>query len=251
MAAASHLLDRKLKTREVSEYVIRTLQSRQDVLQLQGALGLLKQIPESDTVLRSMVGSLRSGKVAAAIQLDVIEAARSAAARNKEIAGLVAEYDEWAKAQKPFGEYSVALEGGNSERGKSLFLGHTAAMCSKCHALENAGQQIGPSLKGVGTRLTRMELLESMFDPQSKVAPGYGIQTLELTDGTNVTGTHMSETNETIVIKNPDGKLTTHSKALIKTAGKPVGVMPPMKNLLTTREMRDLLEFLSSLKDPE
>jgi quinoprotein glucose dehydrogenase len=247
MAAASHLLDRKLKTREVSEYVIRTLQSRQDVLQLQGALGLLKRIPESDTVLRSMVGSLRSGKVAAAIQLDVIEAARSAAARDKEIAGLVAEYDEWAKAQKPFGEYSVALEGGDSERGKSLFLGHTAAMCSKCHALKKADQQVGPSLEGVATRLTRADLLESMLDPGAAVAPGYGIQVLELQDGSTVTGTQMSETPEAIVLKSSDGKPTTHPKGSIKSATKPVGVMPPMKGLLTIRETRDLVAFLSTL----
>jgi putative heme-binding domain-containing protein len=193
-----------------------------------------------------MMENLRAGKLAATIQLDVIEAARTAAAKDAKIASLLAEHDASASA-----ESSVALEGGDAERGKSLFLGHTAAMCSKCHALENAGQQIGPSLAGVATRLTRAELLESMLDPQAKVAPGYGIQILELNDGTTVTGTQMSESNEAIVIKSPDGKLTTHPKATVKTAGKPIGVMPPMKALLTTREMRDLVEFLSSLNDAE
>jgi putative heme-binding domain-containing protein len=196
-----------------------------------------------------MMENLRAGKLAATIQLDVIEAARTAAAKDAKIANLLAEHDAWSSQQTPFAESSIALEGGDAERGKSLFLGHTAAMCSKCHALENAGQQIGPSLAGVATRLTRAGLLESMLDPQAKVAPGYGIQILELNDGTTVTGTQMSESNEAIVIKSPDGKLTTHPKATVKTAGKPIGVMPPMKALLTTREMRDLVEFLSSLKD--
>ena len=247
MAAANHLLDRKMKTGEVSGYVMRTLDTRRDVVQLQGALGLLKRLPESDTVLRSMIESLRAGKVAAAIQLDVIEAARSAAARDQELAAIVAAYDDWAKSQKPFGEYSVALEGGDSERGRSIFLGHTAAMCSKCHALKRADQQVGPSLEGVATRLTRADLLESVLDPGAKVAPGYGVQVLELNDGSTVTGTQMSETPEVIVLKSPDGKLTTHLKARIKSATKPVGVMPPMKGLLSIREMRDLVAFLSTL----
>jgi putative membrane-bound dehydrogenase-like protein len=247
MAAANHLLDRKLKTGEVTEYVTRTLNTRSDVVQLQGALGILKRLPESDTVLRGMIESMRAGKVAAAIQLDVIEAARFASARDKELAAAVAAYDEWAKSQKPFGEYTVALEGGNSERGKSLFLGHTAAMCSKCHALKQAGQQVGPSLEGVATRLTRADLLESVLDPGAKVAPGYGVQVLELNDGTTITGTQMSETPEAIVLKSPDGKLVTHPKARIKSATKPVGAMPPMKGLLTLREMRDLVAFLSTL----
>jgi putative heme-binding domain-containing protein len=194
-----------------------------------------------------MIESLRAGKVAAAIQLDVIEAARSDAARDKELAALVAAYDDWAKAQKPFGEYSVALEGGDSERGRSIFLGHTAAMCSKCHALKRADQQVGPSLEGVANRLTRADLLESVLDPGAKVAPGYGVQVLELNDGSSVTGTQMSETPDAIVLKSPDGKLTTHPKTLIKSATKPVGVMPPMKGLLTIREMRDLVAFLSTL----
>jgi quinoprotein glucose dehydrogenase len=95
-------------------------------------------------------------------------------------------------------------------------------MCSKCHALKRADQQVGPSLEGVATRLTPAELLESMLDPGAKVAPGYGIQMLELTNGS--TGTQMCETAEAI------------------------GVMPPMKQLLTIREMRDLVAFLATLK---
>jgi putative heme-binding domain-containing protein len=246
IAAANHLLDRNLEVGKVRDFLTNTLSHGAKISQQQAALGLLKRVPGSEVILRPMMENLRAGKLAATIQLDVIEAARTAAAKDAKIASLLAEQDASASA-----ESSVALEGGDAERGKSLFLGHTAAMCSKCHALENAGQQIGPSLAGVATRLTRAELLESMLDPQAKVAPGYGIQILELNDGTTVTGTQMSESNEDIVIKSPDGKLTTHPKATVKTAGKPIGVMPPMKALLTTREMRDLVEFLSSLNDAE
>ncbi len=248
MAAANHLLDRKLEASEVRDYVMRTLNSSQDTRQLQGALELLKRIPESESVLRTLVQSLRAGNVAAPIQLDVIEAARSVCTKDKELAALLAAYDDFAKAQQPLGEFSIALEGGDAERGKSLFLAHTAAMCSKCHALKKADQQVGPSLEGVATRLTRADLLESMLDPGAKVAPGYGIQMLELNDGSSVAGTQMSETPEAIVLKSPDGMLSTYPRGNIKSATKPVGVMPPMKQLLTLREMRDIVAFLSTLK---
>jgi cytochrome c553 len=58
----------------------------------------------------------------------------------------------------------------------------------------------------------------------------------------------MSETNEAIVLKSPDGQLATYEKAAIKSATQPVGVMPPMKAILSVREMRDLVEFLSTLQ---
>jgi quinoprotein glucose dehydrogenase len=87
-----------------------------------------------------------------------------------------------------------------------------------------------------------------MLDPGAKVAPGYGIQMLELNDGSSATGIQTSETAEAIVLKSPDGKLTTFPKASIKSAAKPMSVMPPMKQLLTVREMRDLVAFLSTLK---
>lgn len=245
--AANHLIDRELRTKEVCEYVMRTLNTSHDIALLQGTLGLLKRIPGSDTVLRSMVASLRDGKVAAAIQHDVIEAARTASARDKELAALIADFDGWTKTRAPFREYTAALEGGDSARGKSLFLGHTAAACSKCHALKQADQQVGPSLEGVATRLTRAELLESMLDPGAKIAPGYGIQILELNDGSTITGTQMSDTPGAIVIKSADGKITTHPKSSIRSATKPIGVMPPMKGLLTVGELRDLVAFLSTL----
>lgn len=249
LAAADHLLDRNLGTSEVRGHVKKVLHGSKDVRALQGALGLLKRLPETEVTLRELITDLRAGKITAPVQLDLIEAARSTASKDKELAALLAGYDAWASQQKPFGKFTVALEGGDAERGKSLFLGHTAAMCSKCHALNQAGQQVGPSLEGVASRLSRAELLESMLDPQARVTPGYGIQTLELKDGSSVTGIQMSETAETIVLRSPDGKQTTYGKADTRSVTKPIGVMLPMKAILSVREMRDLTEFLSTLEN--
>lgn len=248
MAAANHLLDRNLKTSEVGKHVRQILRRSKDIRELQGTLGLFNRLPDNAATLKELLADLRAGKLPAAIHLDVIEAARAAATKDKDLAALLAAYDNEAESLKPFGKFSVALEGGDVARGRSLFLSHTAAMCSKCHALKPVGQQIGPTLQGVARRLTRNELLESMLDPGAKVAPGYGIQVLTLNDGSTATGTQMSETNEAIVLKSPDGKLSTYPKTNIKSATKPIGAMPPMKSLLTLREMRDLVAFLSTME---
>ena len=67
----------------------------------------------------------------------------------------------------------------------------------------------------------------------------------------SVTGTQMSDTKEAIVLKSPDGQLSTYEKATIKSMTQPVGVMPPVKLFLTTRELRDLIAFLSTLQLPK
>ena len=247
LAAAEHLLNRNLQTDYIRENLKEILRGGKNVRERQVALALLKRVPGTEITLRGLLADLQAGKIAPSIQLDVIEAARSASANDKEITARLAAFEGSLKAQKPFAEFSVALEGGDPELGRSLFLGHAAAMCSKCHALRQIDQQIGPSLQGIGARLTRAELLESILDPQARIAPGYGIQTLELKDGTSVSGTQMSESEATIVIKLSDGTLSTHLKTTIKSATKPVGVMPPMASLLSVREMRDLVAFLSSL----
>ena len=247
LAAADHLLNRNLQTDEIRETLKQFLRGGKNLRERQVALALLKRVPGTEVTLRGLLADLRAGKIAPSIQLDVIEAARSASTKDKELAALLAAYDDFAKTQKPFGEFSVALEGGEPELGRSLFLGHTDAMCSKCHALRQIDQQIGPSLQGVGARLSREQLLESILDPQARIAPGYGIQMLELNDGTSVTGTQMSESSETIVLKLSDGTLSTHLKTTVKSATKPVGIMPPMASLLSVRELRDLVAFLSSL----
>jgi putative heme-binding domain-containing protein len=160
---------------------------------------------------------------------------------------LLDDYDAEMKRQGPLAEFNVALEGGNARGGRNMFLNNAALACSKCHALKNTDKQTGPSLEGIGKRQSAAYLLESLIDPQAKIAPGYGLLTLSLEDGRNVTGTLVEETADDLTVKHTDGSEMTYPLSSIQSKTKPVGPMPDVKTLLSKRQLRDLVAFLSSL----
>lgn len=248
-AAAAYLLEREMKTEEVGRYLRRVLKEGAGVREQQGALAMLGRFAERGVVLHDLVDDLVVGDVAPAIRLDVLEAARGSAAKDAKLQEALGRYEAWVRSQEPFGEFGVALEGGDARRGRSVFLGHTAAQCSKCHALKETDKQVGPSLQGVGRRLSRVKLLESVLDPQAEVVPGYGIQSLELRDGSGLVGTQVEESADRLTLKMPDGQLVEVKRDEIKSMTAPVGGMPGMRGILSIREVRDLVAFLGSLTD--
>lgn len=45
--------------------------------------------------------------------------------------------------------------------------------CASCHDLGGSGADLGPSLYGIGKRMTRAQLIESIIDPNAGIAEGY------------------------------------------------------------------------------
>ncbi len=45
--------------------------------------------------------------------------------------------------------------------------------CSACHDLDGSGADIGPDLRGIGTRLSRAEIMQSIYDPNAMIAKGF------------------------------------------------------------------------------
>lgn len=64
-------------------------------------------------------------------------------------------------------------EGGDPARGADLFRHHPVAACSACHSIGGEGGAVGPDLSGVGQRLTRAEILQSILDPNAALAEGW------------------------------------------------------------------------------
>lgn len=50
----------------------------------------------------------------------------------------------------------------------------SSAACLRCHAVAGVGGHAGPALDGVGSRLDRHALLQSLLEPQAIVTAGYG-----------------------------------------------------------------------------
>ncbi len=87
------------------------------------------------------------------------------------------DFAESTKAVEALGhplEGEWLLHGGHVQRGRTLVYEHTNAQCMRCHKINDYGGIAGPALDGVGARLTKRALLESMIDPNAVVADGFG-----------------------------------------------------------------------------
>lgn len=141
----------------------------------------------------------------------------------------------------------ASLSGGNPELGEIVFNEHLAAQCVACHRVEKEGSEVGPPLTEVGKK-GRGYILESLLNPQAKITPGYGIVSLINKDGSVVSGALIERGENHIILKAPDGKVQHHSLGQMANLKPPISTMPPMGEILTPRQLRDLVGYLSELK---
>lgn len=214
----------------------------------QSAFALLGSLsdPVSSEFLKAQFQAVMAGKGDPKTSLDIVEAARL---RSEEsIKNLVAKYDESMATAAPMVKYSVALEGGNVERGESVFMNHGAAQCVRCHKVNDYGAEVGPDLTTIGREYDRRYLLEAIVDPGAAVAPGYGMMVLTRKNGEVASGLLMEDNETGVTLKLPDGKIQKISRDEIASQQPPISGMPPMGLLLNHGEVRDLVAYLSSLK---
>jgi len=144
--------------------------------------------------------------------------------------------------------YRFALAGGNAVDGKKVFMEKPEASCIRCHKVNNDGAEVGPVLTGVGKRQSREYLLESIVDPNAKIAAGFETVLVTLKDGSVHAGILKSETSEDLGLMQPAGTLEILRKDDVKKRERGPSGMPMMAPLLTKKDLRDLVEYLASLK---
>jgi putative membrane-bound dehydrogenase-like protein len=215
------------------------------IAEQQGALAALTTLKSRDAqaLLMTWADRLFAHEVPAPLQLDVLEAI--SASKDKSLAQKLKNY----LAAKPKGDHLAphieALEGGDAYEGEIIF---NSGQCSQCHTINNNGGNVGPDLSHVAARLPRLKLLESIVYPQGEIAPGYATISVTNKDGDTLTGTVQSETPTEIVLKDADGQLQKIKTADIESRTAPSTAMPPMADILKPREIRDVVEYLSTLK---
>jgi len=62
---------------------------------------------------------------------------------------------------------------GDTSRGEKIFWEHPVAACKNCHILKGQGSPVGPALDGIATRKDEAYILESLVNPNAKLAKGY------------------------------------------------------------------------------
>lgn len=192
---------------------------------------------------------LRERQVPTSLQLDLIEALTAAQTESRQAA--VNEFKARVDATDPLAAWQVALNGGNAERGRDLFVGHAVAQCIRCHTVDGRGGMAGPDLSAVAhpqRNVDRRYLVESMMLPNARIAKGFGTVTLVLETGKLVAGTIKDEDADFVTLLTPLNETIRISRDTIDDQSATTSAMPAMTRTLTLRELRDLVEYLSTLR---
>jgi len=215
----------------------------------QAAVLTLGKLPLANAqhVLDDLLDKMAAGKLGAGIYLELGEAIDSARspqlqARYREISSKVAPGDILAS-------YASCLQGGDPERGRQVFFRNENAQCMRCHAFNDRGGNAGPRLNGVAGRISRQQILEALITPSARLAPGFGMVTLELKSGEKLTGVLTGESKSGLSIKDGAGPDRFISSSEITHKAYAPSSMPDMKALLSKKEIRDVVSFLAGLKE--
>ncbi len=215
----------------------------------QAALLTLGKVPaaSSQKAFDQLLTKLSAGTLSPELQLELEEAIESAHS-----APLTARYKAITSKLSPdalAASYKGSLLGGEPDLGRRIFFRHQTAQCIRCHSYDDLGGNAGPRLNGVASRLTREQLLEALINPSARLAPGFGTVNLKLKNGKTVSGILQGETPTEVSVKVGDQPDIAVAKAQIAKRTNSPSSMPEMKYLLTKREIRDVVSFLSTLKD--
>ena len=215
----------------------------------QNAYAALAKLPgvQADEFISQRMADLAAGKIPAALQLDVLDAAAARPALKTAVAGWEAALPK--AAEFDVNPWKVSLTGGNAEEGKKVFLEKAEVSCVRCHKINAEGGEVGPELTGLGEKKGREYLLQSILYPNASIAQGFESVLVTLKNGTTYAGVIKSETDAELEINSPEDGLLKLKKAEITAREKGLSGMPDgFGGVLTKQEIRNLIEFLASSK---
>ncbi|MFN7138815.1 MAG: heme-binding protein, partial [Limisphaerales bacterium] len=242
-------LSAQLNPAEAAPLLEKLLASEKDVRIGQAVYATLGDLPNpaADSILAAHLDQLIAGNIKATLQLDLVEAARkrNAAALQEKLN----RYEQTFSSSDPLGRFRLALEGGDHERGRKIFNENDAVGCLRCHAVKGKGGIVGPDLGTIGKTNSREFLMESLIFPNSKIAAGYENVVVTVKNGSAYAGIVKSETETELVLDSPEDGIVTVKKEEIVRRDRSLSAMPEgLENLLTKRDLRDLVEYLARLK---
>jgi quinoprotein glucose dehydrogenase len=217
-------------------------------LEKQGAFSVLGDLkdPAVDEVLSRWMDNM--DKVPAEARLDLLDAAAKHA--TKDIKAKLDKFDAARSKTDDLAKYRETLVGGDAESGRRIFFNKQDAQCLKCHKVNGVGGEVGPELKGIGSKQTREYLLESMVLPSKQIAKGYESVRITTKKGLELFGIIKSEDAKEVKLMTPEGKMLTIAKDQIDDRQIGKSAMPEdLLRYLSKSELRDLVEFLASLKE--
>ena len=201
--------------------------------------------PRAGRLLELWLDRLLSGDVPKALVLDILEATKTSP--HKTLAAKVKAAEQQHPANR-LTQYRGTLHGGDAEKGRQLFKEGQGLACARCHQTDQGGGNLGPDLSGIGRRLSREKLLESIVHPDDEITPGFESVQVKLHNCLSHTGIVQEETETELTLASlEEGRIKVAKADIASRSRKP----SPMRDLaaqLSKRELRDLIAFLASLK---
>jgi putative heme-binding domain-containing protein len=212
---------------------------QQQLIQVLGAMPVSKTEP----ILLGLIDRMAAKTLPPSLALELNEAIDSTKS-----APLIAKLAPFRSTGMTVADYQDALFGGDRQAGRRYFMTNSTGQCVRCHAIGGQGGEVGPSLTNIGNVLTRDQLLQALIEPSARLAPGFGSVMLTLADGQVVNGILMQESGHELVLKTTEAEPLKIAVSRIAKRENMPSSMPPMGYLLSKREIRDVVEFLSNLK---
>jgi putative membrane-bound dehydrogenase-like protein len=137
---------------------------------------------------------------------------------------------------------------GNAANGKSVFAG--AGTCAKCHIVNGEGKSVGPNLSGVGAKLSREALYESVLAPSAAISHSYETYTAIMEDGRSMTGLLVSQSPDQVVIRGADSiDVMLPAGQVEELVKQPVSLMPAdLATTLSADELVDVVTWMETLR---
>jgi putative heme-binding domain-containing protein len=132
---------------------------------------------------------------------------------------------------------------GDAAAGKTLYRDR----CATCHRFGNEGHAVGPDVVTMKTA-GKEKLLVNIIDPNREVAPNFQAWSVETTDGETISGLLLKDSAGSVTLATGGGAEATFIRAQVrKLSPQAISLMPEgLEAGLTTRQVADLLEFLSN-----
>lgn len=214
----------------------------------QGALALLAGLRsrEADEIVEGWLDRLIGAKAPAELHLDIVLAAQES--KTASMQKKLAIYEASRDAKNPVALFRESMVGGDADLGRKIFFEKAEVSCLRCHKVQGVGGEVGPDLTGIGKKVKRDYLLESLVDPDKQIAKGYETLVVTTIKGKVTSGILKSEDAKELRLMNAEGQIIAIPKSQIDDRSRGPSAMPSdLVKKLSRSEVRDLVEFLAGL----
>jgi putative heme-binding domain-containing protein len=209
----------------------------------------------------------RGGTAALAVALEQTPASRDVARRllrelyaagrsDAELSTVLGRLAEIETNPQPLSPDDVAdvvartTQSGEAARGEEVFR-RADLSCMKCHALSQAGGQIGPDLSALGASSPVDYIVNSISDPDQQIKEAFLTRVVVTTDGLVHQGIVVDRTADRLILKDANSQLVEVPLADIEEDVEGKSLMPKgLIRFMTDQELLDLVKFLSMLGKP-